>query len=44
VVADPEGELTGIYKTVARTIAVKIAHKAKDFSARFPTITVSKTT
>jgi ATP-binding protein involved in chromosome partitioning len=44
VVADPDGELAGIYKTVARTIAVKIAQKAKDFSAKFPTITVSKTT
>jgi ATP-binding protein involved in chromosome partitioning len=44
VVADPDGELAGIYKGVARAIAVKIAQKAKDFSAKFPTITVSKTT
>ncbi|MDE2454441.1 MAG: Mrp/NBP35 family ATP-binding protein, partial [Burkholderiales bacterium] len=44
VVAEPEGELAVIYKTVARAIAVKIAQKAKDFSAKFPTITVSKTT
>ena len=44
VVAEPEGDLANIYKTVARTIAVKIAQKAKDFSAKFPTITVSKTT
>jgi ATP-binding protein involved in chromosome partitioning len=44
VVAEPEGELANIYKTVARTIAVKIAQKAKDFSGKFPTITVSKTT
>jgi ATP-binding protein involved in chromosome partitioning len=29
---------------VARTVAVKIAAKAKDFSAKFPTITVSKGT
>ncbi|MFY9513506.1 MAG: iron-sulfur cluster carrier protein ApbC [Rubrivivax sp.] len=44
VVADPDGEVAGLYKTVARTVAVKIAQKAKDFSAKFPTITVSKST
>ena len=44
VVADPDGDVSAIYKTVARTVAVKIAQKAKDFSAKFPTITVSKTT
>jgi ATP-binding protein involved in chromosome partitioning len=44
VVADPDGEAAGIYKNVARQMAVKIAAKAKDFSAKFPTITVSKNT
>jgi ATP-binding protein involved in chromosome partitioning len=44
VVADPEGDAAGIYKSVARQVAVKIATKAKDFSAKFPTITVSKNT
>ena len=44
VVADPDGEIAGIYKSVARQIAVKIADKSKDFSAKFPTITVSKGT
>jgi ATP-binding protein involved in chromosome partitioning len=44
VVADPDGEIAGIYKAVARAVAVKIAQKAKDFSAKFPTITVSKGT
>jgi ATP-binding protein involved in chromosome partitioning len=44
VVAEPDGELAALYKTVARQVAVKIAQKAKDFSAKFPTITVSKTT
>ncbi len=44
VVADPDGEIAGIYKTVARQVAVKIALKAKDFSAKFPTISVSKST
>ncbi|KPF48732.1 ATP-binding protein [beta proteobacterium AAP51] len=44
VVADPDSEVAGLYKSVARQVAVKIAAKAKDFSAKFPTITVSKGT
>lgn len=44
VVSEPDGEVAGIYKTVARQVAVKIAQRAKDFSAKFPTITVSKGT
>jgi ATP-binding protein involved in chromosome partitioning len=44
VVADPDSEVAQIYKTVARQVAVKIAAKAKDFSSKFPTITVSKGT
>ena len=44
VVADPDGKVAGIYQAVARQVAVKIATKAKDFSSKFPTISVSKTT
>jgi len=44
VVADPEGEIAGLYRAVALQVAVGIAEKAKDFSAKFPTITVSKST
>ncbi|WP_353235579.1 iron-sulfur cluster carrier protein ApbC [Diaphorobacter ruginosibacter] len=44
VVADPEGDVAKIYKSIARSVAVKIAGQAKDFSSRFPTITVSKNT
>jgi ATP-binding protein involved in chromosome partitioning len=44
VVADPDGEIAGIYKSVARQVAIKIAAKAKDYSAKFPTISISKTT
>ena len=44
VVADPDGQVAGLYKTMARQVAIKIAAKAKDFSSRFPTITVSKDT
>ena len=44
VVADPDGEVTAIYKAVARQLAVAVAAKAKDFSSKFPTIKVSKDT
>ena len=44
VVADPDGEVAGIYKAVARQVAITVAAKAKDFSAKFPTITISKNT
>jgi ATP-binding protein involved in chromosome partitioning len=44
VVADPESEAANIYRSVARQVAIRIAAKAKDFSAKFPTITVSKNT
>ncbi|SFE58026.1 iron-sulfur cluster carrier protein ApbC [Paracidovorax wautersii] len=44
VVADPDGEVAQIYKKVARDVAVKIALQAKDFSAKFPTISISQST
>ena len=44
VVSDPDGELASIYKAVARQVAIKIAHKAKDFSSKFPSIKISKDT
>jgi len=44
VVAEPDGEITGIYKTVARQVAIKIAAKAKDYSSKFPSIKISKDT
>ena len=44
VVSDPDGELASIYKAVARQVAIKIAHKAKDFSSKFPAIKISKDT
>ena len=44
VVSDPDGEIAGLYKAMARQIAVKIAQRAKDFSSKFPTISISKTT
>ncbi|MEO6973727.1 MAG: iron-sulfur cluster carrier protein ApbC [Rhodoferax sp.] len=44
VVADPDGEVAGIYKAVARQVAVSIAAKNKDFTSKFPSIKISKTT
>jgi ATP-binding protein involved in chromosome partitioning len=44
VVAEPDGEIAALYKTVARQVAVKIAAKAKDFSSKFPSIKISKDT
>jgi ATP-binding protein involved in chromosome partitioning len=44
VVSDPDGEIAGIYKKVARQVAVSIAAKNKDFSSKFPSITISKDT
>jgi ATP-binding protein involved in chromosome partitioning len=44
VVSDPEGDVAGIYKAIARQVAIKIAAKAKDFSSKFPSIKISKDT
>jgi len=44
VVADPQGDIANIYKSVARQVAIKIAAQAKDFSSKFPSITISKDT
>ena len=44
VVADPDGEVSGIYKAVARQVALAIAAKNKDFSSKFPSIKISKET
>lgn len=43
VVAEPEGSIAAIYKSIARKIAVKVAEKAKDMSSKFPTITIQNT-
>ena len=44
VVADPTGAVAELYKAIARKLAASVAAKAKDFSAKFPTITISKDT
>ena len=44
VVAEPDGPHAQAYKQIARKVAVKLAGQAKDYSSKFPTITVSKNT
>ncbi|HRL35192.1 MAG TPA: iron-sulfur cluster carrier protein ApbC [Ottowia beijingensis] len=44
VVADPDGQAATNYKAIARQVAIKVAARAKDFSARFPSITISRDT
>ena len=44
VAAEPDGEIAALYKAVARQVAVVVAGKAKDFSAKFPAINISKST
>lgn len=44
VAADPEGEVSQLYKALARQTAVAVARLGKDYASKFPTITVSKTT
>ena len=44
VISEPDGEIAALYHAVAMQVAVKVAQRAKDYSAKFPTITVSKGT
>ena len=44
VVAEPDGEVAGIYQAVARQVALSIAAKNRDFSSKFPSIKISKDT
>jgi ATP-binding protein involved in chromosome partitioning len=43
MVADPDGRIAGIYRRIARRVAVKIADKAQDHTAAFPKIVVQNT-
>jgi ATP-binding protein involved in chromosome partitioning len=44
VVSDPDSDVAGLYKAVARKVALSIAAKNKDFSSKFPSIKISKET
>jgi ATP-binding protein involved in chromosome partitioning len=39
-VADPDGAVAGIYREIARKVAIRVAEKAKDMTSKFPTIVV----
>lgn len=43
VVADPAGQIAGIYKSIARRAAVKLANLSQDYSSKFPNIVIQKT-
>jgi ATP-binding protein involved in chromosome partitioning len=43
VVGAPDSRAADIYRTIARRVAVKVAERAKDMSARFPNIVVQNT-
>jgi len=43
VVADPDGAIADVYRGIARRVAVKIAEKARDMTAKFPSIVVQNT-
>lgn len=40
VVAEPDGAVAQIYKSIARKVAVKVAQKAKDMTSKFPSIVI----
>ena len=44
VVATPDSPAALLYRDIAHKLAVQVALRAKDFSAKFPTITISKNT
>ncbi len=44
VVSDPDGEIAGLYRGVARRVAVKVAQRAKDHASKFPGISISRDT
>lgn len=43
VIAEPNGRVAEIYRAIARRIGVKIAERAKDHSAKFPSIVIQNT-
>jgi ATP-binding protein involved in chromosome partitioning len=43
VVAEPDGRIAEIYRSIARRVGVKVAEMAKDHSAKFPNIVIQNT-
>ncbi|WP_432720405.1 iron-sulfur cluster carrier protein ApbC [Jeongeupia wiesaeckerbachi] len=42
VAADPDGAIAALYKAIARKVAIGVAERAQDFSAKFPKIVIQK--
>jgi ATP-binding protein involved in chromosome partitioning len=40
VIADPDGRIAGIYRAIARKVAVRIADLQRDHSSAFPKIVI----
>lgn len=43
VVADPDSAISGIYKNIARQVAIRVANLSKDMSGKFPSIVIQNT-
>ncbi len=43
VVADPDGRIAEIYRSIARKVAIHIAERARDMTSKFPNIVVQNT-
>jgi ATP-binding protein involved in chromosome partitioning len=43
VVADADGRIAEIYRTIARKVAIHIAERSRDMNSKFPTIVVQNT-
>jgi len=43
VVADPDGAVALAYMAIARKVAVAVAQKAQDYSAKLPSISIQNT-
>lgn len=43
LVSDPDGAISGLYKEIARKVAIRIANLSKDMSSKFPSIVVQNT-
>src|ERR1043165_4938179 len=43
VIADPDSQVSQIYREIARKVAIAVAEKAADFSAKFPNIVIQNT-
>ena len=43
VVADPNGQVTEMYRAIARKVAIHVAERARDMTAKFPNIVVQNT-